>query len=338
MPDDRANSIPSDGMPLVSVIVPVYKVEKYLPRCLESIAAQSYPNLDVILVDDGSPDSCGEICEQFARAHPNVRVLHQANQGQAVARNNGVAAARGGFVTFIDSDDHVEPGYVARLVRLATDHKADVSCCGYIYEYEGKPPKDIPAGGGCTVLSPAEMLSRMNYGEACGVFPWAKLYRRELVAAHPYPPGRIYEDLAATCRIVGDAGRVAFGTEKLYHWRQRPGSTMSGRFSERQFDGLWAAQEQLDYIAGRFPAALPSAKFRHAAKGAELAKIYFESGNGDPAVWKRLRDHVAVHGREVLRDPRAKRTLKFRIRAILLGRLSARLALGFHDWLKRKLL
>lgn len=327
---------PDPSTPLVSLVVPVYKVEECLPRCLDSIAAQTYPNLDIILVDDGSPDSCGEMCERFARAHPNVRVLHQTNQGLSAARNNAVPLARGDWVTFIDSDDFVAPDHVEYLVNLALEHRADIAVGGYVYEYE----PSAAAGPETEVaeMSPAEMLARMNYGEGFGVFAWGKLYRKALVLAHPFPVGKLYEDLATTYKLVGDSSRAVFGNRKTYHWLQRAGSIMRTRFDERQLHGLEAARAQLEYVAEKFPDALPAAKFRHAAKGAELAKLFFESGGADPAVWQRLRDHVAVHGREVLRDPRAKRTLKFRIRAILLGRLPARLALGFHDWLKRKLL
>ena len=327
---------PDPSTPLVSLIVPVYKVEECLPRCLDSIAAQGYSNLDVILVDDGSPDSCGEICEQFARAHSNVRVLHQSNQGLSAARNNAVPLARGDWVTFIDSDDFVTPDHVEYLVRLAMEYRADIAVGGYVYEYEPSAAEGTETE--VAVMSPAEMLSRMNYGEGFSVFAWGKLYRKALVQAHPYPVGKLYEDLATTYKLVGDSSRAVFGNRKTYHWLQRAGSIMRTRFDERQLHGLDAAQAQLEYIAEKFPAALPAARFRHTAKGVELAKLYFESGNEDPAIWKRLRDHVAVHGREVLRDPRAKRTLKLRIRAILLGRMPAKAALGFHDWLKRKVL
>lgn len=323
--------------PLVSVIVPVYKVEKYLPRCLASIAAQTYPNLDVILVDDGSPDSCGETCDRFAREHANVRVLHQANQGQAAARNNAVSLAKGGWIAFIDSDDCVEPDYISCMMAPALESGADVVACGFAYEYEGKGSK-LPAGPAeASTMTSAEMLRRMNYGEGFGTFPWGKLYKKELLEAHPYPVGKIYEDLATTCKIVGDARQTAFVARQLYHWLQRPGSTMSGRFDGRQLDGLEAAREQLDYIAARHPEALASAKFRHAAKGVELAASLFKTG-GDRAVWKRIRTHVLLHGREVLHDPRARMTMKLRILAVMAGYHPAKWVFRFHAWGKRRVL
>lgn len=328
----------SPELPLVSLIVPVYKVENYLPRCLESIAAQTYPNLDIILVDDGSPDASGEMCDQFARDRANVRVLHQPNQGQSVARNTAVPLATGEYVAFVDSDDYVEPDYIEYLLRLLLEHQADISVGGFVYEYEGRLAKNIPRKETSSAITPAEMITRMNYGEGYGIVPWGKLYRKELLLAHPYPPGKIYEDLATTCKIVGDARRIAVGNKPIYHWLQRPGSTMNNGFSARQLDGLEAARAQLDYTAARFPEALPSAKFRYTAKGVELAKIFLESGDADTVTWNRLRDHVALHGREVLRDPRTKSSLKLRIRAVLLGRIPARIAIGFHDWLKRKML
>lgn len=323
--------------PLVSVIVPVYKVEEYLPRCLESIAAQTYPNLDVILVDDGSPDACGGMCDRFAQDHANVRVLHQTNQGQAAARNNAVPRARGDWIAFIDSDDYVEPDYIEYLMSLAEKFGADIVAGGFAYEYEGTPPKLPSAQPEETAMTPVEMVRRMNYGQGFGTFPWGKLYRKDLVLAHPYPAGKIYEDLATTCKIVGDARQTAFGGKQIYHWLQRPGSTMSGRFNERQLDGLDAAREQLDYIAARIPEALASAKFRHAAKGIELAGSLFGTG-GDRAVWKRIRAHVLEHGREVLHDPRARMTMKLRILAVMAGHCPAKWVFRLHAWGKRRVL
>lgn len=119
--------------PLISIIVPVYKVEAYLKKCVDSILAQTYQKYELILVDDGSPDRCGEICDQYARDCAAVRVIHQANQGQAAARNNGVKSSTGELITFIDSDDYVEPDYLEYLLGLLRRYNADIAVGGFCY-------------------------------------------------------------------------------------------------------------------------------------------------------------------------------------------------------------
>ena len=114
---------------LISVIVPVYKVEKFLARCLDSIISQTYENMEIILVDDGSPDSCGSICDEYAQRDARFRVLHKENGGLSDARNCGVEIASGAYIAFIDSDDYIAPNYVEYLYRLLVDNDADISCC-----------------------------------------------------------------------------------------------------------------------------------------------------------------------------------------------------------------
>ena len=127
--------------PKISVIVPVYKVEAYLRRCVDSVLAQTFKDFELILVDDGSPDKCGEICEEYASSHPFISVIHQKNQGLSAARNNAVPMSRGEFITFVDSDDVITPDYLEYLYGLSESHHADVSVGGFIYQYEKRPLK-----------------------------------------------------------------------------------------------------------------------------------------------------------------------------------------------------
>ena len=142
---DMQSTNESKQKPLVSVIVPIYNVEQYLRRCIDSVLAQTYTNYELILVDDGSPDACGKICDEYAARNPKIKVIHQKNQGLSAARNNAVPKSNGEYITFIDSDDFVSKDYLQYLVSLIQKYDAQISAGGFVYQYENrelKQPKD----------------------------------------------------------------------------------------------------------------------------------------------------------------------------------------------------
>ena len=321
--------------PLISVIIPVYKVEKYLDKCIKSVIGQTYGNMEIILVDDGSPDKCGEMCDQYAGQHAGVTVIHQQNQGLAASRNNAAKQAMGEYITFIDSDDYVTPDYVEYLFGLISRYHADIAVGGYVYQNESGEDATPKEESRTALFSPEEAICHMNYGQGYGCFAWGKMYRTELIRNNPFPEGKIYEDLATMCRIMGNAGSIAYGNKQIYVWIQRQGSIMHSGFSDRQWDGMEAAEQQLAYISERYPSAVSSARYRYTAKAAELIAVCFSSG-GDRTVFRRLREYANRYGEEVLRDPNAKRTMKWRIRAVKAGYFPARVCFGLHGYLKRK--
>ena len=323
--------------PLISVIVPVYKVEKYLRRCVDSILAQTYQNFELILVDDGSPDQCGVICDEYAKNDDRITVIHQNNQGQAAARNNAVKLAKGVFVSYIDSDDFVEEDCLAYLLFLQQKSRADLTIGGFAYLYEGKEPSARDSDNETDVLMDAETaLIRMNYNKGYGAMPWAKLYRKELVARYPFPEGQIYEDLATLYKIVGDCEKIAYGNRRIYYWLQRAGSTMRMKFDERQMAAMEAAEAQLHYIEREYPNALDSAKYRYTAKAVELIAVCFNSG-ANREVFHRLQTLMNRYADDVLRDSQAKPMMKMRIRAVKKGYYPARIVIGAHELAKKHL-
>lgn len=320
--------------PLVSVIIPVYKVEKYIRRCIESVLCQTYQNFEVILVDDGSPDQCGRICDEYADAFAKVRVIHQTNQGLSAARNNAVPASGGAYITFIDSDDYVTEDYLEYLVSLIQKYHADISIGGSIYQYEEQETR-TPKKETFSCLYKVEMaLSRMNYGQGFGLTAWGKLYKRELVEKYPYPVGKIYEDIATTYKIIGDSAGAAFGNQQIYYWQQRSGSTMHSGFNIRQLDGITAARSQLDYFYERYPSAVPAGKYRYTAKAVELTDILFTS-DGDHSIFEELRGYMNEYASDVLMDTNAKRSIKVRISAMKMGYYPAKLVFAVHRFAKK---
>ena len=319
---------------LVSVIIPVYNVENYLCKCLDSVVAQTYKNIEVILVDDGSFDRCGQICDEYARKYPIMKVIHQSNKGLSEARNNGIKVAKGEFITFIDSDDYIENDYIEYLTDLQKQYNADIAIGGYRYVYEGSKKSKHSHAEKIVLMTAEEALIRMNYTDGFGATAWAKLYRREIVLQYPYPKGKLYEDLATTYKIFSDARTIVFGSRVIYYWVQRKGSIMRRIFDERQLDGIEAANEQLKFIESNYPSGIMAAKYRCVAKAVELMALNFRSG-GDIKVYQKLKDYMNDFIIGIVNDSNVRVSMKLRIWSIQLGYLPAKGMFFLHEKIKR---
>ncbi len=319
--------------PLVSIIIPIYMVENYLERCIESILGQTYCNYEMLLVDDGSPDNCGVICDEYAKKYGNIRVLHQKNQGVSAARNNAIMVAQGDYITFIDPDDFVTEDYIQYLMSLIQKYNAEIAIGNHIYQYESTEPKSPKPESQSCFYKTEEALIKMNYIDGFGSVVWGKMYRAELVASNLFPIGKRYEDVATTYRIIGDSTGVAYGNKQIYYWVQRSSSFMHKSFSKSQFDGMEATENQISYIRAKFPAALPAAKYRHTAKAVELASILF-SCDGDRESFKKLQSYADEYADEVLKDVNVKESMRIRIRALKMGYLPSKLVYHIHKILK----
>ena len=241
---------------LVSVIIPVYRVEPYLRTCVDSVLAQTHRALDVILVDDGSPDGCPAICDSYAAADGRVRVIHQANAGLSAARNAGLAVARGAYVSFVDSDDVVAPTFVETLLRACVGGGASVAQCAFTTSPDALAGGTFacPAGEASLgapsfeVLSPREASTRLvQDGSGAYTVVWDKLYRRDLLEGIRFPVGRQNEDEYVTYRLLWGAASVAVTDARLYFYRQRPTSTMGFGFSRRSLVAIDALGQRMEF-------------------------------------------------------------------------------------------
>lgn len=218
--------------PLISVIVPVYNAEKYLGRCIESVLAQTHGNLEVILVDDGSADRSGAICDWYAGQDNRVKVIHKANGGVSAARNDGMEASRGEYIAFCDNDDFYAPGMLRRLLDMCRDNDCAVGQCRC--ERGSAENLPTPEPQPVKVLTSREILESF-YTEAT-IYIWDKLFRRDVFDSVRFPVGSYTgEDLAVVHRLLWNAGRVAVTREKLYYHYRNPESVMN-----RGFDVRWA--------------------------------------------------------------------------------------------------
>ena len=221
----------------ISVIVPVYNVEAYLDRCVYSILNQTYQNLEIILIDDGSTDTSPAKCDAYAAKDGRIKVLHKPNGGQSDARNAGLALAEGTYIGYVDSDDWIEPDMYASLYRACVDNHAQLAVCRYFEEYKDR----TKAGGNGTVvpLTREELLKIYISGHEEYVIynsVWSKLYQRELVEGMQFPKGRNSEDIMYTTRAFCRLNRAVYLDRCLYHYvLDRDGSIMNASRAERMF-------------------------------------------------------------------------------------------------------
>ena len=255
--------------PVLSVVVPIYNVEPYLRSCVESLLAQTFRDIELILVDDGSTDGCSAICDSYARLDSRVRVLHKENGGLSSARNAGMGIARASYLSFIDSDDLVHPQMLESLMLpLLRNEDVGASMCAYLrISSENECDMRKRAMPDAEVVGSVRGLE-MVYGNLVpniAFVAWNKIYRRDLFdrSGVRYPEGKLYEDGYTTYRLLYEAEKVAILNEPLYFYRTRPGSIVSGRshVDERRMDEIEADVEAWDFFRGKEKSlAIASAK------------------------------------------------------------------------------
>lgn len=248
---------------MLSVIVPVYNVEAYLPRCVDSILAQTYSNLEVILVDDGAKDASGAICDAYAAKDPRVKVIHKENGGLSSARNAGLDIALGEYIAFVDSDDWIEPDAYRHLLEVM--EKYDVRLvCGGRYDVDGGtgektvglcPAKEEPISG-------EELAGRIFLWDGCDSSACDKLYHRSVLENFRYPEGKVCEDVPVTYKIVLAAEKAAMSDRPFYNYYHRPGSiSMAFSITEKTFHFSQHTEAIYPYIRENHPAIANQARY-----------------------------------------------------------------------------
>ena len=239
-------------MDLISVIVPVYKVEQYLDKCVRSIVDQTYRNLEIILVDDGSPDNCGAMCDAWAAKDSRIKVIHQENAGGAAARNTGLDAASGMLIAFVDSDDYLAPSMYQRLYAVLHKTGADIAECDYLpvtNDLAQAPERDEAI----VTFTPKEALYQNLYNISCKTVIWNKLYRKKTIDTIRFVEGKTIDDEFFTYRVIGNASSVAVMDDVLYFYRQQEQSVMHQAYSVRFLAAVEASSLRSEYISARFP-------------------------------------------------------------------------------------
>lgn len=236
-------------MEKISVIIPVYRVEAYLEKCILSVSAQSYPELEIILVDDGSPDNCGEICDRYALQDARIRVIHQKNRGLSGARNAGLDEASGSYILFVDSDDFIHSDMIRILYENMRETKADISVCGFLPVKDGEEVSfNTQEEQERKVFEGEEVMHCLQYRNLLTVVAWNKLYKRSLFEQLRYPEGKLQEDEFLIHHLLDICGRIVFTDRKLYYYLQRTGSIMGTLNWKSIEDGWQACEERLVFL------------------------------------------------------------------------------------------
>ncbi len=211
---------------LISIIIPVYKVEKYLEKCIESVLKQTYTNLQVILVDDGSPDNCGKICDEYAKKDSRIEVIHKVNGGLSDARNVGIAKAKGKYIGFVDSDDYIKEDMYEILINLIKEYDADVSICNLYDVIEGKEYIRNKENG-IKEYNRIDILKEVLLDKNIQSYAWNKLYKKELFNEIKYPIGKKYEDIGTTFYIFEKCNKVVVTSKPEYYYLKRADSLVN---------------------------------------------------------------------------------------------------------------
>lgn len=237
--------------PLISVIVPVYKVEKYLDECVQSILNQKYKALEIILVDDGSPDNCPQMCDAWAARDTRIKVIHKPNGGLSSARNAGLEICTGDYIAFVDSDDWIESEMYQRMLDAIERENADICACKILSCY---PDRKVSWGGDVYTVGDSEaMLDRLYSDSIFPVSAWNKLYRKELWKDFRFPVAKICEDAFTTYLLLNKAKKIVQITEALYCYRIRSESIMTSAFSKRSMDEEEAWRTNYEFIKANYP-------------------------------------------------------------------------------------
>lgn len=238
-------------MDLVSVIIPIYKAEQYLDHCISSVVNQTYSNLEIILVDDGSPDHCPLLCDVWAAKDNRIRVIHQENAGLSAARNAGLDIASGKFVFLLDSDDYIASFAIERLLISINENNADIAICDfsqgdeidYLFENDFHTAPEIISNSTALLRIYANDKKALQYGAAC-----FKLYRQELFKEISFPVGKLFEDIYTTHKLIFRAHKIVVVDIPLYYYYQHPSSIMNSAFNIKKLDYLQALVERVDFF------------------------------------------------------------------------------------------
>ena len=292
---------------MISILMPVYNVEKYLGRCLDSILGQTYSDYEVVLLDDGSTDKSGKICDAYAAQHACIRVIHQKNAGVAQARNTLLAAARGEYITFVDSDDMIHREYVSALYKYIESERAEISAVTSLVIHEGDLiPTTAPRGEMKTFYSGVDAVESMLFQQefidnsACG-----KLFKAELFKEHRFPEGMLYEDLATIPYVCLEAKCIVAVKTPMYFYRYREDSIL-GRFSLRRSHVLDVVDDLVRNLSQKYPVLAPAASSRKFSANMNILLLMTATKTQDDTLKARCWENICSLRKMTILHPKVR--------------------------------
>lgn len=302
--------------PLITVIIPVYMVEKYLNRCVDSVLHQTYRDLEIFLVDDGSTDNCGVICDEYAQIDERVRVIHKENGGLSDARNAALDIANGEFIVFIDSDDYVSKYYVENLYHAISKENADMAFSWFEHVFEDDQRKTIPSAcidDTLVIYNDHDCMEKLLYQDDVEASAWGKMYRRKIFCDLRYPKGKLYEDIPVTCRAIYLSEKIAVIKNVDYYYFQRKSSIQNANFNCRKMDAIAHMDDIYSFIREKYPDLVSAAKCRYFSV---VCNILFQIDSDEymtekEILWKKIK----LYRKDVLFNNKARK--KARAAALL---------------------
>ena len=306
------------GSPLISVIVPVYKVEDYLDRCVESVLAQDFEDFELILVDDGSPDRCGRMCDSWAGKDRRIRVIHKENGGLSSARNSGIDHAAGSYISFIDSDDWVTKEYLSYLLFLFDD-SCSITACNHTVIRNGKGKDNSRTGTEKLVLTRRQAFEEVLFHGCIDVSGWGKLYKREVFNGLRFPKGRLFEDTYLFGEILERTEYIAFGSRACYMYEMHGGSIVNKGFTEKNLQYIEAAERLAGLAVMEDPDLNPGAVRR--INHAKLSVLRYMENCDKKYIKLRqsLREEVLEKAPQYINDPRTPKRDRIAVKLLKLG-------------------
>lgn len=314
----------------IGIVVPVYNVEKYLQQCVESILNQTFKDFQLILVDDGSKDRSGALCDELEKTDRRIRVIHKTNGGLSDARNCGIEAFDGEYIMFVDSDDLLVPDMLENLCRLMETYHADIACCGYVRCEDEETLQDVklPAMEERCRFYEDNRMEKFLSEQDIATIAWAKLYKASLFKEIRYPVGKYHEDVFTTYQLIHAAGSVATTNLPGYVYRKNPGS-ISQKFSPKRFHAIEGKLRQAEFIEKHYPQLCPLAykAVIYACNQCvmQMGQAGYRSTEAERGIQKLYRTYAKYYLRSTSTLPKKIYTFA--------ALLNVRLAAGLSKWL-----
>lgn len=315
-------------LPMISVVVPLHNMEDYLEQCIASILNQTLSDFELILVDDGSTDESGAICDRMAVQDDRIRVIHRPCGGVSAARNTGLDAACGEYIMQVDADDYVEPELLEILLSLCLEHQLRLAACNHWIERNGKSVPCFSMQDGVQRISARQACDQLLYHQFPDVAVWGKLCHRSLMAEIRYPEGDIYEDTYRIAELLLAAGEMVYTAKPMYHYRIRSGSISRGNLNEAKLTYPTAVAHMNQTILSAFP-ELEAGTIRRLTHAYLSTRRYLIGCSKERKPLRaELEKHALANAETVIKDSRAPKRDKLALRALNIGSFA-------YDWLFR---
>lgn len=308
----------NESKKVVSIVIPIYNVEEYLRICLDSILKQTYDALEVLMVDDGSKDASGQICDEYQSKDSRFVAIHKENGGAADARNVALDRCTGDYVTFVDGDDYVAPDFVERLVNLVEQYDSDIAICGWNNVSETKVEPFCKNSGAIKEFDTKQALEALLYQEDFDTAMWPKLYKTSLFEGIRFPKGNLYEDIAIIYEVFLKASKVTYEDYAGYFYLLRESGTTLMKFRKNKMDLIDVVETMERVLCGKYPDLEKAAASRVVRANFHIY-MQIPQSQEYAAERKRIEENIRTRREVVLKDARTKRGTKVALLLTMLG-------------------